>query len=133
MAMVTLGKTGLQIEQNGFGCLPLQRVSKEDAAYLLRKAVDGGMDGKVELYLMNDQEPLMSVDMSVRPLTEKLPAIDLEGKQLINVMQLEEMDQATAQAIEQDATSGLSGVLINAVTAAPDEIQALMTMAVELQ
>lgn len=101
--------------------------------YVETKAVDGGMDSKVELYLMNDQEPLMSVDVSVRPLTEKLPAIDLEGKQLINVMQLEEMDQATTQAIEQDAASGLSGVLINAVTAAPDEIQALMTMAVELQ
>ena len=44
MATMTLGKTGLQIEQNGFGCLPIQRISKEDAAYLLRKAVDGGMN-----------------------------------------------------------------------------------------
>ena len=41
---ITLGHTGIEIEKNGFGCLPIQRISKEDAAYLLRKAVDGGMN-----------------------------------------------------------------------------------------
>ena len=35
MVTVTLGKTGLQVEKNGFGCLPIQRVTKEEAAYLL--------------------------------------------------------------------------------------------------
>ena len=44
MANMTLGKTGLVIEKNGFGCLPIQRVTKEEAARLLRKAVDGGMN-----------------------------------------------------------------------------------------
>lgn len=44
MVTVTLGKTGLQVEKNGFGCLPIQRVTKEEAAYLLRKAVEGGMN-----------------------------------------------------------------------------------------
>ena len=44
MAMVTLGKTGFQVEQNSFGCLPLQRISMDAAAYLLHKAVDGGMN-----------------------------------------------------------------------------------------
>lgn len=43
MTPITLGKTGIVIEKNGFGCLPIQRVSKEEAARLLRKAVDGGM------------------------------------------------------------------------------------------
>lgn len=43
MSSITLGKTGLVIEKNGFGCLPIQRIGKEDAARLLRKAVDGGM------------------------------------------------------------------------------------------
>ena len=41
---ITLGHTGIEIEKNGFGCLPIQRISKEDAAYLLRKAADGGMN-----------------------------------------------------------------------------------------
>ena len=43
MTRIQLGSTGITIEKNGFGCLPIQRISKEDAAYLLHKAVDGGM------------------------------------------------------------------------------------------
>ena len=41
--MIQLGSTGITIEKNGFGCLPIQRVTKKEAAYLLHKAVDGGM------------------------------------------------------------------------------------------
>jgi len=44
MTKMNLGKTGIVIEKNGFGCLPIQRISQEEAAYLLRKAVDGGMN-----------------------------------------------------------------------------------------
>ena len=43
MKNVTLGKTGITVPQNGFGALPIQRVSKDEAVYLLRKAYDGGM------------------------------------------------------------------------------------------
>jgi len=40
----TLGSTGLTVEKNGFGCLPIQRISKEEAASLLRRAYDGGIN-----------------------------------------------------------------------------------------
>lgn len=43
MVTVTLGSTGITVNKNGFGCLPIQRISKEDAAYLLRKAYDNGI------------------------------------------------------------------------------------------
>ena len=43
MKQITLGKTGITTPQNAFGALPIQRISKEDAVYLLRKAYDGGM------------------------------------------------------------------------------------------
>ena len=43
MKKVTLGKTGITAVQNGFGALPVQRVSKDDAVKLLRRAYDGGM------------------------------------------------------------------------------------------
>jgi len=43
VATIELGRTGLRVEQNGFGALPIQRVSKQEAVYLLRKAHDGGM------------------------------------------------------------------------------------------
>lgn len=43
MAVISIGSTGLTAEQNGFGALPIQRISKEDAVFLLRKAYNGGM------------------------------------------------------------------------------------------
>ena len=43
MKIITLGTTGITVPQNGFGALPVQRVSKETAVALLRRAYDGGM------------------------------------------------------------------------------------------
>lgn len=42
MKTITLGKTGITTLQNGFGALPIQRVEKEAAVALLRRAFDGG-------------------------------------------------------------------------------------------
>ena len=43
MAKVVLGKTGITVEKNAFGALPIQRISTEEAVRLLRKAYDHGM------------------------------------------------------------------------------------------
>jgi predicted aldo/keto reductase-like oxidoreductase len=43
MAQITIGKTRLLVEQNGLGALPIQRISKQEAVYLLRKAYDCGI------------------------------------------------------------------------------------------
>jgi len=43
MGNITLGKTGITVNKNGFGTLPIQRVSKETAVHLLRKAYDQGI------------------------------------------------------------------------------------------
>ncbi len=43
MPWVTLGKTGIVTEKNGFGTLPVQRVSQKDAVHLLRRAFEGGI------------------------------------------------------------------------------------------
>ena len=40
---VTLGKTGITVNKNGFGALPIQRISTEDAGTLLKKAYDAGI------------------------------------------------------------------------------------------
>lgn len=42
MLKVTLGQTGITVNKNGFGALPIQRVTKEEAAQLLCKAYDQG-------------------------------------------------------------------------------------------
>lgn len=43
MTSVTLGTTGITVEKNAFGALPIQRISKEEAVKLLRKAYDHGI------------------------------------------------------------------------------------------
>lgn len=40
---VTLGRTGIVVNKNGFGALPIQRISSEGAEKLLRKAYDAGI------------------------------------------------------------------------------------------
>jgi len=40
--MVILGRTGIIVNKNAFGALPIQRRSTEDAVYLLRKAYENG-------------------------------------------------------------------------------------------
>jgi uncharacterized protein len=43
MTEVTLGTTGITVNKNGFGALPIQRISNEDAGKLLRKAYEHGI------------------------------------------------------------------------------------------
>lgn len=43
MNFVTLGKTGITVNKNGFGALPIQRISMEEAATLLQKAYQNGI------------------------------------------------------------------------------------------
>ena len=44
MIKVTLGKTGIVVNKNGFGALPIQRVDMASAVKIIRMAFDGGID-----------------------------------------------------------------------------------------
>lgn len=44
MQTVTLGKTRLVVSKNGFGALPIQRITKSEAVYLLQKAFYNGIN-----------------------------------------------------------------------------------------
>ncbi len=43
MAQILIGKTGISVEKNGFGALPIQRISRDEAVRLLHRAYDGGI------------------------------------------------------------------------------------------
>ncbi len=43
MKLISLGRTGIVTPQNAFGALPIQRISREDAVKILRRAYAGGM------------------------------------------------------------------------------------------
>lgn len=56
MVKVTLGTTGITVNKNGFGALPIQRISEEDAVKLIRKAYDSGIDFFDTARLYSDSE-----------------------------------------------------------------------------
>jgi len=43
MDLVTLGRTGITVNKNGFGALPIQRISREEASAILKKAYQNGI------------------------------------------------------------------------------------------
>ena len=43
MEQIILGRTGIAVNRNGFGALPIQRIPKADAAHILQKAYENGI------------------------------------------------------------------------------------------
>jgi predicted aldo/keto reductase-like oxidoreductase len=67
MKNITLGSTGITAPQNGFGALPVQRVTKEEAVRLLRRAYDGGMRFFDTARAYSDSEEKLGEAMKVYP------------------------------------------------------------------
>ncbi len=53
---VVLGSTGIEVNKNGFGALPVQRVDMPDAVKLLRKAYDAGINFFDTAHAYSDSE-----------------------------------------------------------------------------
>ena len=56
MTLMTLGKTGIVCDRNGFGALPIQRVETAKAIEILRRALDGGITYFDTARLYSDSE-----------------------------------------------------------------------------
>ena len=61
---VRLGKTEIVVNKNGFGALPIQRISDEAAVYLLRKAYNGGIRFFDTARAYSDSEEKMGLGLS---------------------------------------------------------------------
>lgn len=83
MRTVTLGKTGLTVAKNGFGALPVQRVSTSEAAYLLQKAFYNGMNFfDTARYYSDSEQKLGEAFRHIRPkliISTKTGGKDGEG------------------------------------------------------
>lgn len=66
MVQVTLGRTGLAVNKNGFGALPIQRISRDEAAHLLQKALDGGIDFFDTARVYSDSEEKLGYALGAR-------------------------------------------------------------------
>ena len=83
MAQVTLGRTGITVNKNGFGALPIQRVSAEYAGMLLRKAYDAGVRFFDTARSYSDSEEKIGLALSdIREniyIATKTPSVTVEG------------------------------------------------------
>lgn len=64
MEYVTLGRTNITVNKNGFGALPVQRVSKEEGAKILRKAYDNGINFFDSARAYSDSEEKIGLALS---------------------------------------------------------------------
>ena len=83
MKTVTLGRTGIVANKTGFGALPIQRVSHDYAAKLLRKAYDAGVNFFDTARSYSDSEEKMGLALAgVREnifIATKTPSTTVEG------------------------------------------------------
>ena len=63
MAQVTLGKTGITVNKNGFGALPIQRISAREAASLLRRAFENGIQFFDTARVYTDSEEKIGLEL----------------------------------------------------------------------
>ncbi len=66
MEKMILGRTGLEISRSGFGALPIQRVSFEEAARLLNRALDAGINYIDTARAYSDSEPKIGAGVGNR-------------------------------------------------------------------
>lgn len=64
METTRFGRTGLSVSRTAFGCLPIQRIPAQDAAALLRRAVEGGINFFDTARAYTDSEEKMGLALS---------------------------------------------------------------------
>ena len=83
MTQVILGRTGLAVNKNGFGALPIQRIPRDEAAYLLQKALDEGINFFDTARVYTDSEEKIGYALSTRreqfTLATKTMSANVEG------------------------------------------------------
>lgn len=83
MTPVTLGSTGITVNRNGFGALPIQRITAEESTKILRKAFENGIDFYDTARGYTDSEEKLGIALSdVRDkifIATKTPSTTVEG------------------------------------------------------
>ncbi len=86
------------------------------------EGMDGGREMTAKLYVKSEDAPLVTLNAMAVPYAAAAPVIPVE-KTLVD---LEAMDEETSRALKTDMQMGLNGLLVNAIQAAPAEMQALL-------
>lgn len=67
MKNITLGSTGITVPQNAFGALPIQRINRDAAAALIRRAYEGGMRFFDTARAYSDSEEKLGMALEIYP------------------------------------------------------------------
>lgn len=67
MKKITLGSTGITVPQNAFGALPIQRISHDAAAALIRRAYENGMRFFDTARAYSDSEEKLGMALEIYP------------------------------------------------------------------
>jgi aryl-alcohol dehydrogenase-like predicted oxidoreductase len=83
MGEIILGRTGLRVNKDGFGALPIQRIPLSQAVPLLRRALDGGLNYFDSARAYTDSEEKLGAAFSSRRgefiLATKTASSSVEG------------------------------------------------------
>ncbi|MDR2110710.1 MAG: aldo/keto reductase [Spirochaetaceae bacterium] len=83
MLQVVLGRTGLRVNKDGFGALPVQRTGMDEAVRILQKALEGGINFFDTARVYSDSEEKIGAALSSRRdqfiLATKTPAKTAEA------------------------------------------------------
>ncbi len=83
MDLVTLGRTGITVNKNGFGALPIQRIPQSEAVALVHRALDGGVTFFDTARVYSDSEEKLGAALrGVRNqvyIATKTPAVTAEA------------------------------------------------------
>jgi len=83
MTEVSLGKTGITVNKNGFGALPIQRIPQDDAVKLVRRAFERGINFFDTARSYTDSEAKLGVALKgIREqvfIATKTPSVTAEG------------------------------------------------------
>ncbi|MBR2054938.1 MAG: hypothetical protein IJ968_08660 [Clostridia bacterium] len=94
----------------------------------------GGINMKLEYYLMNIKAPVITLNYHLAPFTGDIPAVDISGRQQVNLMDMASgyVDSDLQEALMMDMQNSLSSLLIKAITAAPEQIEVLINEATKM-
>ena len=117
MEAVVLGSTGIKVNKNGFGALPIQRVSTEDAVKLARKRGFSGLSGFVNGVLRSIAREWKTVGFPNASVCYSVP------EWIVNTWQKDYGKEQTTQILEALSTEAKLTVRTNLQKCTPQELK----------
>lgn len=87
------------------------------------KAADNGYDAVVDLYMLTDEAPMVTLNISTRPYEGEVPAVDITGKTVVNLLDSEALN---SEALNLELQQSGNMMLVKLIQAAPVEMQLVL-------